>query len=260
MYSFMRLIDWFKGLFNKKEVTAEEIKQTIDNNSVRNVHKVDVESEKKEIPETLADQNLDTALETSELLDILNIASVDKASLGLDKISSEAETISNYCKGLIKDLGNYQDLKDEKDKIEPVIKAIGGKIKVINNHSLELKNLLANLEDHYYNILIEALAKVNEKVKKDGIDMIINDLKKDLELVKKLDAQLTNVIGYNDLFNIDKNPEYKSEIEKEAMKRVIHGDLNRLLDGLLNIVVDRSLGIKAKIDRSNPIDATKSLI
>ena len=270
----MGLLDWFRGLFKDKEITLDEVKQAIETNPVKEVEakvseEIEIEEEEPrgdneevETPEILSieDQDLDTTLERSESLTTLNAAVVDKKDLGLDKIFSEAETISSYCKALIKDLGNYQDLKNDKDKIESVIKAIGGKIKVINNHGLELKNLLATLEDRYYQPSIKALTKVNEKLKKDGVELIINDLKKDLELVKKLDTELTKVIGYNDLFNPDKNVEYKLEIEKETMKRMVHGDLNQLLDVLLNTVIDRSLGIKAKIERSNPIDVVKSWV
>ena len=162
------------------------------------------EEEKKNLEENQEEFSA-TKLENQELLQILDSAKIDINDLALDKIESEAETISSYCKGLIKDLSLHQDYKNEKEKLENVIKAIGGKIKVINNHGLELKNLLANLEDHYYVPIIGILKKLNEKANKDEIQKLIDKLDKDLQLVKELDITLTKVVGYNDLFNPDKN-------------------------------------------------------
>src|SRR3989344_5936834 len=217
------------------------------------------EEEKKNLEENQEEFSA-TKLENQELLQILDSAKIDINDLALDKIESEAETISSYCKGLIKDLSLHQDYKNEKEKLENVIKAIGGKIKVINNHGLELKNLLANLEDHYYNPIIDVLKQIGEKSKKEDIQKLVWVVEGDLNLVKELDTYLTKVIGYNDLFNPDKNPQYKEEIEKEAMKRAIHGDLNNLINHILNTVVNKSLGIKAKIQKESPLDKAKELI
>ncbi len=236
----MKFLDKVKSLFKKKK------------------HHKKHEEEKTEEPKK--EDEFQQAIERSELYDILNSVKINNEDLALDRIESEADTITNYVKGLIKNLSNYNDFKNDKDRIEESVRGIAGKIKQVAIHGLELKNLLANLEDHYYKLVIETLKKANEKAKNEDLDNLIKTLEEDLRLVQDLDAQLTKVAGYDGLFNPDKNTGYKEEIEKEAAKRIVHGDLNDLLDRLLNTVVNKSIGVKNKIENSNPLEEAKKFV
>ena len=250
----MGLLNKLKNLFKKKEfpvksvseVPTEEVSETRE----ESVQEAEVKEEKSIL----------TQEERNEIFEILNSVNINIENLALDKIQSESEAISSYVKGLIKDLSTHQDFKDEKEKREQAINSIGKKIKLINQHGLELKNLLANLEDHYYVPVISSIKKVKEKIKNENLQKLINDLEYDLGLVALLDSHVTKVIGYDELFNPYKNPKFKDEIEKEAEKRVINGDLNDLLSKILTAVTDRSISVKSKIEKVNPIEMTKSLI
>lgn len=241
----MKILDKITKLFRKEKVSVEDVKKVTGETS----------EEKKE--EITAFNN---AVDRSELLDVLNSVSVDLDYLAIDRIQSESETIGSYVKALIKDMAAYQDLKEDNNKIEEAVRGIGGKIRVIAVHSLELKNLLANLEEHYFNPLLEALRKVNEKLNNEGMAKLILSVENDLNLVKALDTQITRVAGYDSLFNSAKNPDYKAEIEKEVSKRIIHGELNELLDTILVAVTDRSLSVKARIERNSPLEAAKKFL
>lgn len=248
------------GLFNKIKSLFEEKKVSVDQvNQVLGVE-TPIQEEKPEVSEEQKEEFEEIKLEKQELFQLLDSVKINPDSLALDRIESESETLSSYCKGLIKDLGNYHDFKNEKEKQELAIKSISGKIKVINNHGLELKNLLATLEDHYYTPIIEVLKRVYEKSEKDELKKLIESLEKDLNLVKELDSQITKVISYHELFSQEKNPKYKEEIEKEVIKRIIHEDLNDLLSKILMTIVDKSISIKVKIQRTNPLQKAKRLI
>ncbi len=235
----MNILEKVKKLFKKKEV--------IENNE---------EAKDKPSPEIEIKEN---KLDNAEILQILDSVKIDKNELALDRIESEAETISSYTKTLIKDLGTYQDFKEEKDKVEAAIRGISGKIKVVAIHCLELKNLLVSLEDHYYNPLIEAFKKVNEKAYKPEVDKLIQDLEIYSNLIKELGNDLTKVGGYDQLFNPEKNPHFRDEIEKEIAKRIVHGDLNDLLNKILTTISSKTLGIKVKIDKTYPLEEAKRL-
>ena len=236
----MKLFENLSKIFKKKEVPIEKVNDVVGDNK--------------------EDLILKEKSDRDELLGILNSVDIDMNKLALDRIESEADTIASYVKSMTKNIGTYQDFKDDKDKIEEAIKGIGGKIKVITTHSMELKNLLAALEDHYYSPILDALKKLNDKANKDEISKLIVDVEKELRLVQELDTQITKIVGYNEFFNPEKNPNYREEVEKEASKRIINGDLNELLDKILITVVNRSLGLRAKIEKNNPIEKAKSFI
>lgn len=247
----MGFLDKIKNLFRKNEnVSVDDVKKVTG----------EVTGEKEETLIEEKKSEFDQSVEKSELFDVLNSVNIDITYLALDRIENEADTVANYVKGLIKDLGTYNDFKDDKQKMEVAVRGIGGKIKQIAIHGLELKNLLANLEDHYYEPAIETLKKVNEKVNKEEIAKLIENTENDLKLAQELDSQITKVVGYDGLFNPDKNSKYKEEIDKEAIKRIVHGDLQALLDKLLNLIVNRSLGIKSKIEKENPLEKAKKFL
>ncbi|MBI2148445.1 hypothetical protein HYU23_02100 [Candidatus Woesearchaeota archaeon] len=252
----MAFLDTIKNWFKKKNNSfvktvnippSEENKTETVEASEQKEH---VQEEKIEVP----------SYNKEELIGILDSYKIDNKDFALEKIQSEAETIHTYVKGLVKDLNSYQDFKNEKEKIEHVIKSIGSKIKLITNHGLELKNLIANLENHYYEPLIDNIRKVNEKAKKEEIKNLISDLEHDKNLMKTLDTQITKVVGYNELFNPDKNPKFKEDIEKEATKRVVHGDLNDLLNRILEAVTDRVISAKSKIEKIDYIKIIKDMV
>lgn len=250
----MNFLEKLKGIFKKGEFPVKTV-------SIAPVEKTDEDNLKVNQQEDAEEQHKEELQDNKdELLEILNEININKEELALDKIQGEAETINTYVKGLIKDLTVHQDFKHDKEKTEQVIKSIGSKIKLITNHGLELKNLLANLEDHYYRPLIDQIKKLNEKLNKEEVQKIINDLENDLNLVRILDTQMTKVIGYNELFNQDKNLKYKEEIEKEAVKRVVHGDLNELTGKILATITDRSISIKSKIEKLDYITKIKEII
>ena len=275
----MSILDKIKSLFTKKDFLVKNVskppsEEAEEENNVKedNQKEIEIQEEINEEEESeeleneeesktkVEEQEKLTVYNKEEVLEILDSIDLDKEKLALDKIQSEAETINSYTKLLIKDLSLHQDYFNEKDKLDQVIKGISGKIKVITNHGLELKNLLGNLEGHYYDNLLEGLKKVYEKTKNEQIEKLILDLEKDLELIKTLDTQLTKVIGYNELFNPEKNPKYKEAIEKEATKRIVHGDLNDLLTRILNAVTNRSIGAKSKIEKFDYVKIAKDLV
>ncbi|GEM_PF-2430928 len=250
----MSFLDKFKELFKSKDIPFEKINEIVKDPPSK---KDDESLEEETITEDQIEIN---TFHREEILEIINNVKLDLNDLALDRMEGEAETINSYLKGLIKDLNNYQSVKQDKQKTEAIISSIGGKIKLITLHGLELKNLLASLEDHYYVPLLETLKKVYLKLSREEIRIMSENLEKELSLVKDLESQITRVIGYNDLFNPDKNPKHKEEIEKEAIKRIVHGDLNDLVDKLLNIIVDKSRGIKASIEKSSYLSKVKTLI
>src|SRR3989344_837766 len=228
----MGFFDKIKSIFKGNEnLSSQDIKKINSGNSTGTY----IDDEKPLFEEAKPNDK------NKEALEILDSVKIDKENLALDRIENEGETVYNYAKSVIKDLSKYDNLKNKKDQVKEALNAIKGKFKHINIHSLELKNLLANLEDHYY---VE----------------VIDDVENDLELVKQLDSQLTKVIAYNDLFNPEKNKDYESAIEREAEKRLIHGDLNDLIDRILITVVNKSIGIKNKIERNNPLEQVKQFI
>ena len=258
----MGFLDKIKILFKKEKFLVKSVSVAPSEETKEEIQLEKTEDPIQEQNQSEEIQKLETEITTNKekLLEILNAIKINMDDLALDKMQGEAETISSYVKGLIKDLSSHQDFLNEKDRLEQIIKSIGGKIKVITNHSLELKNLLASLEDHYHTPIIQVLKNVNEESNKEEIQKLITDLENDLNLVKTLETDLTKVIGYNELFNPDKNPQYKDDIEKEAKKRIVHGDLNKLIGGLLNVIIDRSLSVKTKIEKINPIESAKKLI
>ncbi|HLC58756.1 MAG TPA: hypothetical protein VJI68_02750 [Candidatus Nanoarchaeia archaeon] len=247
----MGFFDKIKSIFKGNEnLSSQDIKKINSGNSTGTY----IDDEKPLFEEAKPNDK------NKEALEILDSVKIDKENLALDRIENEGETVYNYAKSVIKDLSKYDNLKNKKDQVKEALNAIKGKFKHINIHSLELKNLLANLEDHYYVVVIDILKKVNDKVNNDEISKVIDDVENDLELVKQLDSQLTKVIAYNDLFNPEKNKDYESAIEREAEKRLIHGDLNDLIDRILITVVNKSIGIKNKIERNNPLEQVKQFI
>ena len=252
----MALFDKFKDLFKKKDVPLEQVNQVTRTSSLRSQHQESLVSDGLEEHQPV----LTLRSNNTEASNILNTLKLNFKALALDRLESEADAINSYLKGLIKDLTIYQTVKPDKIKVEEAISSISGKIKLITIHGLELKNLLAGLEDHYYSPLIDALKKVYLHVSREEIRVLIETLDQELALVKDLDSQVTRVIGYNDLFNPDKNPKYKEEIEKEALKRVVHGDLNDLIDKILIRLIDKSLSLKLKIEKSNYLAQVKTFI
>ncbi len=242
----MGFLDKIKRLFTEEQIPLEKVSEVV--------------GEKIVDSDNIQFSNASLISSNNEMLEMLNSFKIDFSSLALDRIESEAETLNNYIKGLIKDLSSYEDFKHEKDRIKTIISAIGGKIKAISNHGLELKNLLASLEDHYYVPILDLLKKANKKKNSLDITKIISDLENDLKLVRGLDTSLTKVIAYHKLFNPEKNDKHSEAIEKEAAKRIIHGDLNALVDDLLVVVVNKSLGIKNKIENNNPLEKAKQFV
>lgn len=254
----MGLLDKLKNLFKKKENTLVKTVSVPPTEQVSETPEQEIKPA-EEIKAPIEETQL-TLEEKQEFLELLNSVNINLEDLALDKMQSESEAINSYVKGLLKDLSNHQDFKKEKEKQEQAINSIGKKIKMINQHGLELKNLLANLEDHYYVVVLDTIKKVNDKAKNEQIQKLIDDLEHDLGLVALLDSHITKVIGYNELFNPENNQKFKEDIEKEAAQRVIHGDLNELLSKILTAVTDRTISIKSKIEKYNPIEITKSLI
>lgn len=238
----MGFLDKLKDLLKKKEDAGEE-----------KVNEVLEESDGSAKEEKQSE--FDNAVDKSRLFEILNSANVNFNELALDKIQGEADTIASYVRSLLKDLDVYSDKNRDM-----AIKAIGGKIKHITIHSLELKNLLASLEDRYYVPVIETLKKVNEEAKSKDVSDMIEGLEKDRGLVAALDSSITRVVGYNGLFNPEKNQKYAEEIEKEAKKRLVHGHLSELLDAILAAVTDRVSSVKTRIEKQNPLESAKRFI
>ncbi len=246
---FMKFLDKIKKAFERKDsISKEEVKKVLGNDTKLS----------EETPEQNAD--IKEAVAKSELLEILSSAKPDHDSLALDKIQGEAETIANYIRALLKDLDQLQPEAKEKKHLESALDVIGKKIKMIARHSLALKNLLAILEDHYYSPIIGALSKVNKKVNKKEIQELIERVEKQRQSTAAMDSSLTRLIGYDEIFNPERNPEYRIEIEKEAKKRLLHGHLNELLDSILILTTDKALSIKSQIENFNPLEEAKRFI
>ncbi len=249
----MVFFDKIKKLFRANEkISPEKVKEVLGEKPLKT---------KEELSgEINGGADLKSAAEKSELLDILDSVKINYEYLGFEKMQGEAEAIANYVRSLLQDLDKFQPHIKDKKQIENIIEAIGRKIKLIAMHGLALKNLLAILEDHYYAPVAEALKKVNEKINKKEIHNIIDNVEKQRRLVATMESSLTNVAGYDELFNPERNPEYKKDIEKEARERLIHGHLNELLDSILLTATDKTLNIKSQIKGFNPIDEARRLI
>ncbi|HLC85672.1 MAG TPA: hypothetical protein VJG30_00075 [Candidatus Nanoarchaeia archaeon] len=195
-----------------------------------------------------------------EILDKINALNIDHKDLALDKIEGEAETINSYLKGLIKDITRYADLMDNKEKQVLIVNAISGKIKVITQHSLELKNLIAHLEERYYEHVLGQLKYINEKTNKEELRNIIEEFEREREIVRSLDIKITRIIAYDELFNPEKNKEYEGEIKKEVTKREIHTNINELTSHLLNEVITKGMSLKSRIEKRNISDKVKRIL
>ncbi len=248
---FMAFFEKIKELFKtNSEISPEKVKEVLSENAPA--------SKEERTPKTETD--LKSAVEKSELLDILDSVKIDYEYLALGKMQSESETIANYTRNLLQDLDKFQPYPKDKVNIDKIIEAIGRKMKLIARHGLSLKNLLAALEDHYYAPIAEALNKVNGKLNKKEIQDIIDKIEKQRHLITAMDSSLTKVVGYDNLFNPERNPEYRKEIEKEAKQRLIHGHLNELLDNILLTATDKTLNIKSQIEGFNPIHEARRFV
>ncbi|HIH25695.1 hypothetical protein J4476_03250 [Candidatus Woesearchaeota archaeon] len=223
---------FWNSLFGKKEVKVELPK----------------EEEKELLPSV--DKEINERLDSIDL---------DIESLALDKIRSEAEAISSYLKGLMQDINKYSNLMDKKEMQKQIIKSITGKIKVITQHSLELKNLIAHVEQRYHDYLLENFKWVNEKKENEDIKNLIKELEEDKETIKALDTKLTRIIYYDEIFNPDKNKEYEGNIHKEVEKMEIHTNINDLTTHLLNGVLDKVNGIISRIQKKDYLGLVKEI-
>ena len=194
-----------------------------------------------------------------EVLDKIKLLNVDFKDLALSRIESESETINSYLKELIKDIMRYSDLMDNKERQRLTVKAISGKIRVITQHSLELKNLLAHLEERYYNYLISVLKDIN-KANIEDIKKLVDDLEKEKEIIVNLDTKITRITAYDYLFNPEKNSEYEGEIKKEVERREIHTNINDITSHLLSEVIAKGRSLKSKIERRNIAETVKKII
>src|SRR3989344_681693 len=223
---------FWNSLFGKKEVKVELPK----------------EEEKELLPSV--DKEINERLDSIDL---------DIESLALDKIRSEAEAISSYLKGLMQDINKYSNLMDKKEMQKQIIKSITGKIKVITQHSLELKNLIAHVEQRYHDYLLENFKWVNEKKENEDIKNLIKELEEDKETIKALDTKLTRILYYDEIFNPDKNKEYEGNIHKEVEKMEIHTNINDLTTHLLNGVLDKVNGIISRIQKKDYLGLVKEI-
>ena len=224
---------FWSRLFGKKDVKVELPKEEV-----------------KEKVKTVED-------EIKEKLDSIDL---DINGLALDKIRSESETINSYLKGLMQDINRYSNLMEKKEMQKMLIKSITGKIKVITQHSLELKNLLAHVEQRYYDYLLENFKEINNKKENEELKNIIKELENDRELIKSLDTKLTRIIYYDDIFNPDKNKEYEGNIHKEVEKMEIHTNINDLTTNLLNGILDKVNGIINKIQKKDYLGKVREII
>ncbi|MEK6947779.1 MAG: hypothetical protein AABX19_00895 [Nanoarchaeota archaeon] len=196
----------------------------------------------------------------SEINEKLASIDLDIDGLALDKLRSEAEAINSYLKGLMQDINRYSNLMDKKEMQKQIIKSITGKIKVITQHSLELKNLIAHVEQRYYDYLLENFKIINEKKENEELKNLIKELESDKEIIRALDTKLTRIIYYDDIFNPDKNKEYEGNIHKEVEKMEIHTNINDLTTQLLNGVLDKVNGIIAKIQKKDYLWLAKGIM
>lgn len=195
-----------------------------------------------------------------DILDKIDTLNIDRTDLALDKIEGEAETINSYLKGLIKDITRYADLMDSKEKQILIVNAISGKIKVITQHSLELKNLIAHLEERYYEQALKQLKDINEKTNREELRNLIEELEREREIVRSLDTKLTRIIAYDELFNPEKNREYEGEIKKEVTKREIHTNINDITSHLLNEVIAKGKSLKPRIEKRDISGRVKRIL
>jgi len=225
--------NFFKRLFSKDEVNV----------NLSEVHHQEAENK-----------------HSQEILDKVNSLSIDLEGLSLEKIESESETINSYLKALMRDIIKYSDLMDNKERQLLTVRAISGKIKVITQHCLELKNLLAHLENRYYSFLIDLLTELNKSLNNDEISVMIQDLEKEKSSIAELDTKLTRIMVYDALFNPDKTAEYEGEIKKEVIKRELHTNINELTSHLLNEIISKSMGLKNKIRKQDYSSKVKSVL
>ncbi|MFA4887554.1 MAG: hypothetical protein WC595_05040 [Candidatus Nanoarchaeia archaeon] len=173
---------------------------------------------------------------------IVQAPAIKREDLRLAEIERLTITITTYINNTIKQIGRYLAAKDEK-KIE-LEKTVVTLIKTTTISALELKNLLGHLETHYYAPVLAYLEKKEKEAapKKEH-------LQKDLEKIKDADAHLMKYIGYETLFNPEKNPNASQELKKEAEADL--QDNLRTIHDALNILFDKKEGVLTKIHKHN---------
>jgi hypothetical protein len=207
-------------------------------------------SEQKEEPKIEGIKN-EVVQEESDFSLLLENLKIDKDNLALDRLLSIGETINAYSRGLIKNISVYKESKADPSMMQEMQHSISGKVRLITVNALELKNLVGNLEDHYYSPILNGLTQIEEKKSKKEIKEIFEENKKDMESMKRLDSELTKIIGYDELFNHNKNPKFKDEIDKEIEKRLFHNDLNNLIKTIVELITNRANSLVVKIERED---------
>ena len=186
-----------------------------------------------------------------DLIEELSQIKYNKQLLMLEKIDLESETIKRHLDGLTKDIDKYLE---SKEKIELHTKNIYSKIRKITVHELEIRNLLTSLEDHYFKPLIDIAYKMQKRLYKAELNLIITGLKKDLEIVIEIEKELSKLIAHNELLNPDKNPEYRKAIEKELSRKTLNVDIKMLSGKILNVVLDKTRNVKLRAEHNDIID------
>ena len=250
--------DFVKFLFTGKsdEINQEQLKETTEEipETIQEEEQVSIKEN-----EEISEPKKITTYNKQEVDSILNSITIDKESLSLKKLESEAETLNSYLKGLVKDIANYEGNLDDKDKKSAAANGISAKMKHIILRGLELKNMVAMVEDQYYEELISQLKKLHEKVQKEKIKEIIGELEKDHESLRELENELGKLVVYDYKLNSERNVDYLNAIDEAVKNKTLSEDVNSLISKLLAIT-DKTAGLRNKIERNNIIEKVRNLI
>lgn len=202
------------------------------------------------------EQHLRDPYHTAEARVIITKLPTDLETLRLDDIRKNAEAVVNYLRGLAKDVEAYRSVKPGLAQ-ERVRDAISKKVKFIAQRGLEIRNLIALLETHYYQVLLDALAQLHVLTNDPFLDVTKRRLQQDLVIEKDAEAKLTKVIGYDLLLNAEKNPHFQEELAKVVHARELHKDVQDLLSMINKDVLDQKNGLLARIRQERIVEALR---
>ncbi len=223
---------------------------------------------KKEVSQAAVDAALEKKTEEArhddpyqsvEVRDFLGQIRVNQENVRLHAIQQNADTLLHYLQLLTQDLGLYASAKDEAQK-EKQKQGIATKVKMITQRSLELKNLIALLGPHYFEILKGRLLTLFEMTKDKEVEEVIRNIDADMNKIGEVDACLSRIVRYNELLNGEKNQNFGEEIVRAAQAHEIHKDIEQFVRIIRTVVLDRNKGVIGKIQQEKWVAALKRKI